>query len=175
MLYILFSCTYRFWQFFQIPSEILREHSVLQLFTENVFCNFWQFSFCWSGSRGNLCQETQRGYRKLYTCIRSTWLTNEDAKQIKHSNFNTGNPPTISSWAVFFLVVWALYTGRHTYAKLTRAYAEWKVAYAEVFCLGLLTRLLTRELFWQQIWRSQLWSNFCLTFCGFISLYFGLL
>ena len=25
---------------------------------------------------------------------------------------------------VFFWVLWALYTGRHTYAKLTQAYAE---------------------------------------------------
>ena len=77
----------------------------------------------------------------------------------------------VSKWAVFFLVVWALYTIRHAYAKLTQAYAEWKVAYAVVFCLGLLTRVVTRELFCQQIWRSQLWSNFCLAFCGFISLY----
>ena len=61
---------------------------------------------------------------------------------------------------MFFLVVWALYTIRHAYAKLTRAYAEWKVAYAEVFCLELLTRVATQGLFCQQIWRSQFWSNF---------------
>ena len=92
-------------------------------------------------------------------------------------------------WAVFFLVVWALYTIRHAYAKLTRAYAEWKVAYAEVFCLELLTRVVTQGLFCQQIWRSQFWSNFgyCPAtwpfvasfpfrlFCGFISFHFGLL
>ena len=61
---------------------------------------------------------------------------------------------------MFFLVVWALYTIRHAYAKLTQAYAEWQVAYAVVFCLGLLTRVVTRGLFCQQIWRSQLWNNF---------------
>ena len=97
---------------------------------------------------------------------------------------------------MLFLVVWALYTLRHAYAKLTRASAERKVACAVVFCLGLLTRVVTRGLFCQQIWRSQLWSNFCLnllllfpcilafcsfislsfcTFCGFISFHFGLL
>ena len=37
-----------------------------------------------------------------------------------------------------------------------------------------VTRVVTRELFCQQIWRSQLWSNFCLAFCGFISLSLGI-
>ena len=99
---------------------------------------------------------------------------------------------SLLTWAVFFLVVWALYTirQRHAYAKLTRAYAEWKVAYAEVFCLELLTRVVTQGLFCQHIWRSQLWCNFgycpatwpfvasfpfILAFCGFISFHFGLL
>ena len=59
-----------------------------------------------------------------------------------------------------FLVVWALYTGRQTCTKLPQANAEWQVASAEVFCLELLTRVITHGYFRQQVWRSHIHSKY---------------
>ena len=91
-----------------------------------------------------------------------------------------------SSWAVFFFVLWPLYTGRQTYAKLTQAYAVWKVAYAVVFCLELLTRVVTQGFFASRSEEVSFEATllivpevaslpFILAFCGFISFHFGLL
>ena len=85
-----------------------------------------------------------------------------------------------------FFVLWPLYTGRQTYAKLTQAYAAWKVAYAVVFCLELLTRVVTQGFFASRSEEVSFEATlsivpevaslpFILAFCGFISFHFGLL
>ena len=80
---------------------------------------------------------------------------------------------------MFFFVLWPLYTGRQTYAKLTQAYAAWKVAYAVVFCLELLTRVVTQGFFASRSEEVSFEATlfivpevaslpFILAFCGFI-------
>ena len=66
------------------------------------------------------------------------------------------------------------------------AYAAWKVAYAVVFCLELLTRVVTQGFFTSRSEEVSFEATlfivpevaslpFILAFCGFISFHFGLL
>ena len=83
-------------------------------------------------------------------------------------------------------MLWPLYTGRQTYAKLTQAYAAGKVAYAAVFCLELLTRVVRQGFFATRSEEVSFEATlfivpelasfpFMLAFCGLIYFHFGFL